>query len=247
MDWSDDGIVLTARKHGESSAIVTLLTPEHGRHAGLVRGGAGRRARGIYEPGNIVRATWRARLEEHLGSFTCELTRSRAAQALNDPLHLAGLSAACSIADASLPERESLPLVYAHFNELLDQMGQGDWLVAFVHWEMALLADLGFGLDFSACASTGSTEDLIYVSPKSGQAVSKVAGEPYRDRMLPLPHFMKDDEWDVQISHPELLDALKLTGYFLEHHVFALNGKKPPPARTRFIDRLRQSATISSS
>ncbi|MDA0241131.1 MAG: DNA repair protein RecO C-terminal domain-containing protein, partial [Proteobacteria bacterium] len=116
----------------------------------------------------------------------------------------------------------------------------------FVHWEMALLTVVTICLDFSACASTGTTENLIYVSPKSGQAVSEAAGAPYKDRMLPLPRFMKDDAWEEDIQHQELLEGLNLTGYFLEHHVFALNGKKPPPARTRFIDRLRQSATISS-
>ena len=245
MDWSDDGIVLTARKHGESASIVTLMTAEHGRHAGLVRGGAGRRARGIYQPGNIVRATWRARLEEHLGTFTCELLQARAADALDDPLRLAGLSAACTITEAALPEREAYAEMYERLNRLLDGMADDDWLAAFVHWENDLLVRLGFGLDFSECVSTGSTDELIYVSPKSGRAVSAGAGAPYKDRLLRLPDFLRLGEAAAAVPPEEVLDGLAVTGYFLEHHVFALNGKKTPPARIRFVDRIRQLATIS--
>jgi DNA repair protein RecO (recombination protein O) len=249
MDWSDDGIVLSARKHGESAAIVTLLTLAHGSHAGLVRGGAGSRARGTYQPGNLVRATWRARLEEHLGTFNCEMTRAHAAGALNDPLRLAGLSAVCAIAEAALPEREPHDQIYRRLCELLEQMEEGGWVASVVRWEMALLGDLGFGLDFTECAATGSSDQLIYVSPKSGRAVSAGAGAPYRDRLLILPPFLLVDDDQVPMDPPaeQVIEGLKLTGYFLEHHVLGPGGKKIPSARTRFIDRLRRITTISSS
>lgn len=249
MDWTDDGIVLMARKHGESSAIVTLLTVGHGRHAGLVRGGGGRRARGIYQPGNLVRASWRARLEEHLGTYTCELTRAHAAAALDDPLRLAGLSAVCAIAEVALPERETHEKIYRRLLHLLEQMDAGGWAESLVRWEMELLTELGFGLDLSACAATGSNDQLIYVSPKSGRAVSADAGQPYEDRLLTLPPYLlvENEKNDLEASPKQILEGLHLTGYFLEHHVLGPNGKKIPAARARFIDRLQHFSTISSS
>ncbi|MFQ5765775.1 MAG: DNA repair protein RecO, partial [Rhodospirillales bacterium] len=169
MDWTDDGIVLSARKHGETSAIVTLLTRAHGRHLGLVRGGAGKRARGMLQPGNRVQARWRARLPEHLGTFTCELTEAFAAASLRDRLKLAGLSAACAMADAALPEREPHAAVFEGLLALLSVLQDEDWPSAYVKWEMGLLGELGFGLDLSACAATGTNDQLAYVSPKSGR------------------------------------------------------------------------------
>jgi DNA repair protein RecO len=148
MDWSDEGIVLSARRHGESAAIVTLLTREHGRHLGLVRGGAGRRARGTYEPGNEVAARWRARLEDHLGTFTCELVINHAARLMDEPARLAALAAACAVADSTLPEREPLGPLYSGLRALLLALQTPGWAEAYVRWELALLRDLGFGLTF---------------------------------------------------------------------------------------------------
>lgn len=251
MEWTDDAIVLSARRHGESAAIVTLLTREHGRHAGLVPGGAGKRARGLYEAGNLLHATWRARLPEHLGHFACELAAANAARLLDEPLRLAALAAAAAVADAALPERAPHPRAYAGLLELLEALTDSgrsteDWGAAYAHWELDLLAELGFGLDLSECAATGTNDRLTYVSPKSGRAVSAAAGEPYRDRLLVLPGFLLGP--GEQPARPanlgEVLSGLALTGHFLARDVFDHNphgahGKTgEPAARRRFIDRL---------
>lgn len=247
MDWTDTGIVLAARKHGETSVIVSLLTGEHGRHLGLVRGGAGRRARGVYETGNVVAATWKARLEEHLGSFSCELTRAVAAEHLDHPLRLAGLSALAAVTEAALPEREPHEALFGHFARLIDDMTSGNWMRDYVAFEMELLTEMGFGLDLSECAATGATDDLIYVSPKSGRAVSRAGGAPYKGKLLPLPAFLagagpSDDDLPGAV---DVMDGLTLTGYFLERHVFVHRRGGAPAARQRFIDRLAKSDTIS--
>jgi len=190
MHWRDDGIVLSARPHGESAAIVHLLTREHGRHAGLVRGGQGRRARGVYQPGNLVAARWSGRLAEHLGSYTCELAQSHAARVLDEPGRLAALSAATAVCEGALPEREPHGACFEGLRVLLDALTGDHWAEVYVNWELALLADLGFGLDLARCAAGGDNDHLAYVSPKSGRAVSLAAGEPYRDKLLPLPAFL---------------------------------------------------------
>ncbi|NQW10596.1 MAG: DNA repair protein RecO [Alphaproteobacteria bacterium] len=246
VDWTDEGIVLAARPHGEGSAVVTLLTRAHGRHAGLVRGAFSGRARGVYQPGNRINAEWRARLSEHLGNYTGELSAGHAAAVLDDPLKLAGLSSACAVADASLPEREPHPRVHDGLAALLDAMvmdGIGDaWIAAYVSWEIGLLADLGYGLDLDACAATGSNDDLAYVSPRSGRAVSLAAGEPYRDKLLPLPRFLVGAGGG---DPDDLFAGLALSGFFLERHVFATHGRHPPPSRTRFVERFAQGTTLS--
>ena len=236
MEWSDDGIVLAARKHGESSVVVSVLTAEHGRHAGLVRGGSGSRMRGVLEPGNRVHVRWRARLEEHLGSFECDMVANISAGLLDDPLRLSALQALCAVAEAALPERERHAVVYAGMLGLLDALGGESWAAGYVRWELALLADLGFGLDLSACAATGSNDDLTYVSPKSGRAVSASAGEPYRDRLLSLPGFLLREQHAPGVG--EVAAGLALTGYFLDRHVLAPHGKTLPLARGRLVDRL---------
>lgn len=248
MNWSDEGIVLTARKHGETSVIVTLMTAEHGCHAGLVRGGAGRRARGLYESGNFVTADWRARLEDHLGTYTCELLKSNAALVLDAPLKLAGLTSACAITERALPDREPHPEHYRSLSALVTAIEEDNWIQRYVRWELQMLMDLGFGLDLSACAATGSADHLIYVSPKSGQAVSSEAGQPYQQKLLPLPPFLLSRT--TEAASPTLQDLVKgleLTGYFLERQVFIHHKSGGPSARTRFIDRLTQKATISGS
>lgn len=246
VEWSDEGIVLAARPHGEGSAVVTLLTRGHGRHAALVRGAFSGRARGMYQTGNRVTAEWRARLAEHLGAYTCELSHGYAAAALDDPLKLAGLTAACAVAEASLPEREPHPRVHDGLLALLDAMERpelGDaWIAAYVSWEVGVLADLGYGLDLESCAATGANDDLAYVSPRSGRAVSLAAGEPYRDRLLALPRFLIGRGGG---DGDDLFRGLALSGFFLERHVFATHGRQPPPARTRFVERFARGVTVS--
>lgn len=237
MEWTDEGIVLSVRKHGESSAITTLMTRRHGVHAGLVRGGAASRARGILQPGNRVHARWRARLAEHLGTYTCELFHPFAGAILDDPTRLAGLSAACAVTEAALAERQAHPAVFAGLLALLEGMEDETWPSAYVKWELCLLREAGFGLDLSRCAATGRNDQLAYVSPKSGCAVSRSAGEPYKGTLLPLPAFLLGEG---QAGGPdEVADGLRLTGYFLERHVFSHRDRPPPPARQRLAERLR--------
>ena len=243
MDWTDRGIVLSARKHGENALILSLLTETHGRHSGLVRGGTSRKARGLYEPGNVLDAHWRARLEDHLGSYACELAHAHAAYVLDDPLRLAGLSSLCAVIETALPEREAHASLYRDALELVEHLGDNHWLEAYVRFEVALLREMGFGLDLSACAATGRNDTLIYVSPRSGCAVSAAAGEPYRDKLLALPQFLVAGDEQV-VAIPDILDGLRLTGYFLDRSIFihshAIGHSGTPPARERFIERLRK-------
>jgi DNA repair protein RecO (recombination protein O) len=245
MEWVDDGIVLSARRHGETSAVVALLTREHGRHAGLARGATGRH-RGIYDAGNRVRARWRGRLSEHLGALTCELTGSVAAGLLDDRSRLAGLAAACAVAESALPDRLPCPQVYAALEALIAQLLTEDsWDRDYVVWELGLLAELGFGLDLSRCAATGSMEELAYVSPRSGRAVSLSAGAPYRDRLLRLPLFL------ITATAPstaaDVVDGLALTGYFLRRHVYGASERSLPPARLRLVEHLERKSEGNGS
>jgi DNA repair protein RecO (recombination protein O) len=246
MQWDDDAIILSARAHGETSLILQLLTGEHGRHGGLVRGARRARGRGVYETGNRVAAHWQARLADHLGLLRCELVRGYAAELIDDPTRLACLAAAASLAETVLPEREAAPGVFAGLSGLLDALaGDRGWQEAYVAWELALLAELGFGLDLSRCAATGATTDLAYVSPKSAQAVSRAAGAPYGDKLLPLPAFLLAG--GSASSAEEVRDGLALTGYFLNRHLFEPLGHKTPPARARFVDRMGRGITISGA
>lgn len=243
MDWQDEGIVLASRRHGEGDAILSALTREHGRHLGLVKGGTSRRQRPVLEIGNRLNVTWRARLSEQLGNFQVEQSSAVSAGLLDDPLRLAGLAASCAVTDLALPEREPHAEVFADLAALIDFIigADDDWPAAYVRWELALLADLGFGLDLGHCAVTGETEGLAFVSPKTGRAVTAAAGRPYADRLLVLPPFLTDTK--VAAERPDLLAGLRLTGHFLDRHAFhqsghpAGNGKKLA-ARDRFIERL---------
>ena len=243
MHWSEPGIVLAVRRHGETALVAHALTRGHGRHAGLVHGGQGRRGRTVFQVGNAVQLTWHARLDEHLGTYAGELVTGHAARVLEDPLRLACLAAAAAMAEAGLPEREPHPQAYDGLAGLLDALDRArDWAPAYAQWELALLAELGFGLDLRRCAATGATDDLIYVSPKSGQAVSRAAGAAYRTQMLPLPAFLISD---APPDRDAVLDALRLGGFFWEQRVFQPHGRKLPAARTRFVDRLGREASVS--
>ena len=242
MQWSDEGIVLAARRHGERALLLRLLTREHGRHAGLVRGGQGPKQRSVYEIGNQLIVNWRARLQEHLGTYTAELETSHASRFMDDPARLSALAAAAALADATLPEQEPHPRAYKGLVDLIHRLeGDHGWAVAYVLWEFDLLAELGFGLDLTHCAATGATEDLIYVSPRSGQAVSAAAGEPYRKRMLRLPPFLRGEGLPTLA---DLADGLALTGYFLEQRVVAPHGRKMPAARGRFVDAIKRMSAL---
>ncbi len=243
MDWTDDGIILSARKHGETSVIATVLTQSHGRHLGLVRGGAGKRLSGILQPGNRVRATWKARLAEHLGTFTLEMTEAFAAKVLADPLRLAGLSAACATAEGALPEREPHQPVFDGLLVLLNSLDDGDWPSAYVKWELGLLGELGFALDLSQCAATGGNDQLAYVSPKSGRAVSMAAAEPYKKSLLILPEFLLHP--GAAGSAEEVSQGLTLTGFFLDRNVYQHTAKGLPAARQRLAERLRAKPSTS--
>jgi len=246
MDWTDRGIVLSARRHGETSLIVQLLTEAHGRHAGLVRGGTSSRARGLYQPGNLLAAHWRARLAEHLGNFSCEMVTGSAAALMDDGGKLAALSAAAALAEAALPEREPHADVFDSLSALIAALGAAaaaaDWAPAYVRFELGLLASLGFGLDLARCAATGANDNLAFVSPKTGRAVSLSAGEAWRAKLLALPRFLIAEPPDEERpARGEVGQGLALTGYFLERHVFAPHGKGLPAARVRLAERLAKA------
>jgi DNA repair protein RecO (recombination protein O) len=237
MQWTDEAIILSARPHGETSLILQLLTREHGRHAGLVRGARKARGRGLYEIGNRIEAHWQARLTEHLGHLRCELIEGCAAELIDDPARLACLAAAAAMAEAAVPDRVAAPESFAGLAGLLQALSRDrDWARGYVAWELALLAELGFGLDLSRCAATGATAELAYVSPKSAQAVSREAGAPYRDKLLKLPQFLLDG--GATAGTLDISEGLALTGFFLARHVFAPHDHALPPARARFVDRV---------
>jgi DNA repair protein RecO (recombination protein O) len=249
MEWTDEGIVLGVRRHGESSAIVELLTRGHGRHLGLVRGGAGKRMRPLLQPGNGVQAVWRARLDEHLGYYVIEGTRLRAASLLASSHAVYGVTHLAALARL-LPERDPHEDIYEMLDRTLDDFDDiGEAAVHLIKFELAMLAELGFGLDLENCAATGETSDLVYVSPKSGGAVSRQAGEPFRDRLLRLPAFLRDGESSRNAwSDQDLVDGFQLTGLFLLRHVLEPRGQGHSDARGGFINAVtRHRARISSA
>jgi DNA repair protein RecO (recombination protein O) len=237
MQWSDEGIVLGSRRHGEGNAILELMTRAHGRHLGLVRGGAGSRLRPVLQAGNRVGCTWRARLDEHLGHYAVEALDARAAaflpvaHALYGMTHLAAL---CRL----LPERDPHPQIHAVLAQVLDGLIDPRRAAPdMVRFELTLLAELGFGLDLSACAASGQETDLVYVSPKSGRAVSRQAGEPWRDRLFALPAFLRESRAD-EPSPQDIADGFALTGFFLAHRVLEPRGLSLAEARASFIAAL---------
>lgn len=242
MEWTDEGIVLGVRRHGETSAIVELMTRSHGRHLGLVRGGAGSRMRPLLQPGNTVNAVWRARLDEHLGYYVIEGMRLRAATMFASPHAVYGVTHLASLVRL-LPERDPHEDIYELIEAILDDFDDATSAGAhLVKFELAMLTELGFGLDLSTCAASGAVDDLVYVSPKSGGAVSREAGEPWRDRLLRLPPFLletgaqsgageKPNIWSGQ----DLEDGFRLTGLFLMRNVLEPRGQNHSDARDGFI------------
>ncbi|WP_025043511.1 DNA repair protein RecO [Sulfitobacter geojensis] len=235
MEWRDQGILLRSRRHGETSVIIEVFTPERGRHAGIVRGGTSRKIAPILQPGAQLDLAWRARLEDHIGAFSVEPLRSRAAAAMASRQSLAGLNTVTALLCFCLPEREPHAPLYARTEALLDLLGDWDlWPLAYLQWELALLEDMGYGLDLSACAVTGVTEGLTYVSPKSGRAVSTKGAGDWADKLLPLPEVLRG-EGDA--SDADIAQGFAVTGYFLGTHLAADLGNKPlPEARARFVD-----------
>jgi DNA repair protein RecO (recombination protein O) len=232
MQWTDEGIVLGVRRHGEANAILELMTRAHGRHLGLVRGGAGSRLRPVLQPGNAVGVVWRARLDEHLGHYTVEPLRLRAA-ALGAAHAVYGVTHVAALARL-LPERDPHPQVHDAVAAILDSIDAPATMAGRVaRFELQLLAELGFGLDLARCAATGTDADLVYVSPRSGRAVSRQAGEPWRDKLLPLPAFLSDA--DVTATAADLAAAFALTGHFLAGHMHEARSAALSPERERFI------------
>ena len=237
MQWRGQGILLSVRRHGETSAIIEVFTPEQGRHAGVVRGGTSRKIAPILQPGAQLDVAWWARLDNHIGTFTVEPLHSRAAQVMNDRLALAGMLSVLALLRFALPERAPQPGLYARSLALLDMLGQSDlWPLAYLRWEQALLDDMGFGLDLGACAVTGATTDLAYVSPKSGRAVSRAGAGEWASLLLPLPAcLLGQGVGDLD----DVMQGLQVTGHFLLHHLApGLGASALPDARLRFVDAL---------
>lgn len=237
MEWRDEGFVLAARPFGENALILDVFTPTQGRHAGVVRGGASRKNTPHLQPGGHLDLVWKARLQDHLGAFTVEPLRSRAAIAMRDRLALAGMNAVCALLTAVLPEREAHEALYQKSVQLLDLLGQSEiWPLAYLRWEQAVLEDLGFALDLSACAVRGTNEDLAFVSPRTGKAVSRQAAGEWADRLLPLPPVLAGQG---DATNAEIVKALSTTGWFIDNKLVRSLGDRPiPPARARLIEVL---------
>lgn len=235
MQWTDEGVVLGTRKHGESGVILEIMTRGHGRHLGLVQGGRSKSLQPVLQPGNRIQATWRARLDEHLGNFQVEGLDLRAARFIGSPLALYGLAALAHLL-RYLPERDPHPALFETLTVLVDHLDDPDLAPAlFVRFELAMLAELGFGLDLTACAATGTRDGLAYVSPKSGRAVSAAAGEPYKDRLLRLPGFLVGQIRANRPPDPDIRAGFALTDFFLHQNVFSPQGRKAPEERARFV------------
>lgn len=240
MEWRDQGILLSTRRHGETAAIIEVFTADHGRHAGIVRGGTGRKIGPILQAGAQLDLTWRARLEDHIGTFRVEPLRSRASLAMSGRLSLAGLNAVTAVLGFCLPERAPYPQLYTRSEQLLDLLGQDEvWPLAYLGWERAVLEDMGFGLDLETCAVTGAREGLAFVSPKTGRAVTREGAGDWVDRMLPLPPCLRGAD---PASDEDILAGLRTTGHFLDAHLAPSLGNRPlPDARARFVDVFARS------
>lgn len=238
MEWNDIGYIISIRPHGESSAVVSVLTREHGRYSGYVKGAFSKSKRGVLDLGNEVYVRWVSRVEDQLGHFDFELIKAYSVNYLNDPLKLYAIQSACALADQTLAERERHEAVYEGFSVLLQQMASDVWAETYIFWELALIRELGFGLDFRVCAATGNldsdNDQLAYVSPKTGRAVSLSGGEAYKDKLLPLPPFLIGR---VSDNRQDIVDGLRLTQYFLENRIYSETYQSLPEPRQRFFDK----------
>lgn len=243
MEWDAPAIILATRPYGEGDTVATVMTEAHGLHRGLARGGASRGKAGTWQPGNMVQVQWTARLSDQLGSFSGELIHAGAAQAMQEAMPLAMLSAVCAVAEGALPEREPLPRIFAGLLRLIPRLPLGDALLTeLIGWEMVVLSDLGYGLDLSACAVTGRTEGLAYVSPKTGRPVTREAAGEWAARLLPLPGFLVE----TAPSGPQgWRDGLRLTGHFLARDAFGLQHRPLPQARRMLYDRVAAMAATA--
>ena len=244
MNWEDNAIVLSSKRHGETSSITNLLTEFHGRHAGYVQGAFSKKLRGVLQPGNFVKAIWRGRIENQLGNYKIELISGNVNNFFHDSIRLSGLSSACALCLNTLPEREECPLIYNGLLNLTSNhaVTNEQWIANYIYWELSMLSALGFGLDLGSCAVTGVKENLRWVSPKTGRAVCETIGLPYKNKLLKLPEFVNNNK-----NHPSLEDlklGLKLTGHFFEYNVLSLFGKKMPQARLRFLDKILNSPSV---
>ena len=238
MEWRDEGIILGLRRHGETSLIAEIMTREHGRHLGIVRGGRGKRLSAVIQPGNSVEIVWRARIEEHLGQYSVEGLRLRAAGLIESATALYALSVIGTHLRL-LPERDPHRSIFEILEILVDHLNMPQVAAALlVRFEVALLSVLGFGIDLSECAATGATQELIYVSPKSGRAVSRAAGEPYKDKLLALPAFLNGRSVIDEPTMDDLTSGFAMTGHFLDRHVFEPRQLKLPEARATFLANL---------
>lgn len=247
MQWSEEGTVLSLRKHGETSTLLEFFTRQHGRHLGLVRGGRSQRMRSQLQPGNKLSATWRARLSEHLGTFTVEPVELRAAVIMDDAMKLAALSSLCAMAGL-IAEREPHENLYDAFEIVINALDNDDvWPALMIRWELGLLEELGFGLNLKTCASTGSAKELIYVSPKSGRAVSAQAGAPYKSKLLVLPAFLVEQTRAANILPSDIAEGFRLTGYFLQHHIYGPRQTKFPEPRERLQNKFRAALDLGQN
>lgn len=236
MEWTDDAIVLGAKHFGEGKLVAELFTREHGRYGGVVHGG--RRAQPVLQPGNLVRAGWKARLADQLGFFhPLELSEPHATRLLDDPVALAGLSSAVALVRGAVAERQAYPQLYDAMLIVIEAAPQNEiWPALYARYELGVLAALGYGLDLSGCAITGETEGLAWISPRTGRAATFEAGQPHADKLLRLPPFLVDP--DAPLEEGDVADALALAGFFLERRVFDFKGEGMPEARRRLIERL---------
>nr|WP_319389470.1 DNA repair protein RecO [uncultured Cohaesibacter sp.] len=244
MEWTDEAIVLGTKRHGETSVLLEVMTRNHGRIMGLVRGGRSKRQQPVLQSGNSLEVTWRARLESHLGQITTELLTSRAARLMALPLGTYGMQFIAELTRL-LPERDPHPYIFQALSVIVDAFEEGD--VAgemMVRYELAMLAELGFGLDLEQCAATGQSHDLVYVSPKSGRAVCREAGKPYHDRLLPLPSFLGGASTSNRMTYDELAQGFTLTAYFLERYVYLPLGRPAPELRHSFIEAVRKDLSL---
>jgi DNA repair protein RecO (recombination protein O) len=240
MEWRDEGVILGARKHGETSLIVEAMTRAHGRHMGLVRGGRSRRMQPLLQAGNRVELTWRARLDEHLGAFQVEPLELNAARFFEAATAVYGFQTLAAHLRL-LPERDPHGAVYDTLLAILRCLvDPADGAELIVRFELLILEELGFGLDLTRCAASGVVEDLAYVSPKSGRAVSRTAAEPWRDVMLPLPAFLRR-RGAAGTDLASLEEAFRLTGFFLARYVYEPRGIEAPNARAGFLGAMRRS------